>query len=85
MQLLGGDDVDAAPPAAAYDVPASDAPSAENPPPAATTDRPAVAVAPAASDATIATAELVGRVEHLERELAALRTELHNLREQLGG
>ncbi len=37
------------------------------------------------SDSAIATAELVGRVEHLERELAAMRSELAELRSELGG
>jgi uncharacterized protein len=36
-------------------------------------------------DSAIATAELVGRVEHLERELAAVRQELVALRAELGG
>ncbi len=43
------------------------------------------APSPPPSDSAIATAELVGRIEHLERELGSLRTELQDLREQLGG
>lgn len=73
-QLLGGDG-DSAPAATAYDAPAA-------PPAAASQLDPARAAAPEPDPLR---GEVDGRLEHLEREVAALRRELQELRDQLGG
>jgi uncharacterized protein YceH (UPF0502 family) len=77
----GADRVGAAPDAESAPG-AEHAPDAGEPVAATPPSRPAAA---AATDASIEAAELVGRVEHLERELAAVRAELRELRAELGG
>jgi uncharacterized protein YceH (UPF0502 family) len=87
LQLLGG--AEAASAAPAHGGPA-DEPSAHEAPAGAPVADEAASPSPAApsreapSDDAILAGELVGRVEHLERELAALRAELTSLRSALG-
>jgi uncharacterized protein YceH (UPF0502 family) len=76
LQLLGGDEGDAAPEVEEVEVTEEEG---------MTEVAPAPTALPPPSDTAIAGAELVGRIEYLERELAALRVELRDLREQLGG
>lgn len=78
LQLLGDGDGEEAPAATAYDVEHGTAPPAEDIP------HPPMMVEEEREPDPIG-GEVNGRLEHLEQELAALRSELAELREQLGG
>ena len=85
LQLMGGvEEADAAEDVRAATHVEQAVPMPSDPPaaPQPTAARP---VGAGPSDSAIAAAELVGRVEHLERELAAIRAELAELRSELGG
>lgn len=88
VQLLGGNGEEA-PAATAYDVPAGTGPPAEDLPhddeESVPRGIPSSPPAEASPEPDPLRGEVNGRLEHLEREVAALRQELRELRDQLGG